>query len=178
MTNASDARMKAALADWTDKNNLKSKESLAAPPANTDIKVEWYELNLWQQLVIGTPILDLSKLRETPQTRFRPEHVQTNCPSLGFAFLRDFYILKSEENEKISLLCRPIGEVNSWDMDLWACSYSNDRSVFGFDSPVMQPNDTIVVSAYYTGLVPEGFTEGKEQCFTVVFYGRNTVLSD
>ena len=163
MPNTSDERMKSALADWTAKNNLKSKESLAAPPANTDIKVEWYELPLCQTIMLGSIPFELTELSTTPQTEFQPVKFVCNSPAPLFVIYRSFTI-------KSITIVIPSDFTDSYE----SRSGTNGLEIY---SSKLKKDDSISVSALYTGLVPDGFTEGSETYFVVTFIGKHTIVS-
>lgn len=159
MTQTANDRIQAALNEW---NARKSSEGVSVLSDDSNLKVERYELPLSQTLILGSPLLELPGLSAVPNTNFKPVRAVCNSPSPLFVMIR-----------QITLSNCPSILVNE-QIDSYTCRIGTDGLTFHV--PEMAADDTITVSAFYTGLVPEVFVEGTELSFLIMLFGSYTIV--
>jgi len=159
MTQSPDDRIQNSLSEW---NTREASKGVSVLSDNSNLKVEHYELPLSQTLVLGTPLLELPGLSAAPNTKFKPVRAVCNSPSPLFVMIR-----------QITISNCPSILVNE-QIDSYTCRIGTDGLIFHV--PEMAADDTITISAFYTGLVPELFVEGTELSFLVMLFGSYTIL--
>ena len=158
MTHTANDRIQNTLSEWNAREVSKGVNVLSD---NSVLKVECYELPLTANLILGSPPLELEVV-STPQTIFTPNRAVCNSPSPFFVMIRR--ICTTGKN-----ISPPHEPYDSYDIRI-------GTEGLLIRSSGLRSDDSITVSAFYTGLVPDGFVDGTEFPFVIVFSGSHTIV--
>lgn len=148
--------------------SLQQQKSLAArrgrllePNKGSHVKVERYNFNLNQAIVIGTAAV--IAMTQSPATNFRPQRVTSNAPQEFFVMLSQLQV--SNVNAIIG------GQADAYQFN------ANGQGQ-ELDLPTLTPAIRAIVSGSYTGSIPPQFGETTPTVqFTIGMNGPATVYA-